>query len=147
MEYKTFTSSNNWFTLKLPPQWEEYDDGEEVTYAFFNESSWSGNFRITSLRWTRENPTNEDKAAKFIEEEMASNNGATKIKIGKYTCAHYKKDIEQDNEELVIYYWATGITDNLFICSFTINKDQENTERNGEELQTVQKIIESLEIK
>ena len=55
-----------------------------------------------------------------------------------------KKDLLED--DLVIYYWAAGKKDNLFICSFTIDKKQEQTEQNKTELSIVEDIIKSIKI-
>ncbi len=147
MNFKTFTSQNDWFSLTIPIEWQEYDDGEEDTCAFFNAKSWTGNFRITPLRWTKILDPAEDKAAQFIAEELAENKDATQIKLGLFDCAHYKKCIKQDGEELVVYYWATGKKNDLFVCSFTIDQKQEKTKKNKSELQTVQNIIKTIKIK
>lgn len=147
MDFKTFTSQNGWFSLTLPVEWQEYDDGEEDAYAFFNAKTWTGNFRITPFRWTKVMDPHEDKASQFITEEMTENKGATQIKLGSLDCVHYKKSIKQDGEDLLIYYWATGKKNDLFICTFTINKKQERTKMNQPELQTVQNIIKSIKIK
>ena len=147
MTHKKFTSRSGWFNLKLPIDWEEYDDdGEEDTYTFFNANNWTGNFRITPFRWTDLVDPNEDKAAEFIAEELNENDGATKIKLGDLDCAHYKKDLLQDGDDLVIYYWVVGKKDNLFVCSFTIDKKQEQTEHNKAEVTVVEDIIKSIYI-
>jgi hypothetical protein len=146
MDFKTFTSQNGWFSLTLPADWEEYDDGEEDTYAFFNSKSWTGNFRVTPFRWTNIVDPEEDKAAKFIEEEVTENKGATIIKLGDFACAYYKKDFEQDGDKLIVYYWATGKKNNLFICSFTIDKKKQMSKQNKNELETVQNIIKSIKL-
>jgi hypothetical protein len=146
MDMKTFTSQNGWFSLTLPADWDEYDDGEEGTYAFFNSKSWTGNFRITPLRWTQAVDPNDDKASKFITDELSENEGATMIKLGNLDCAHYKKDTKQNDEALVVYYWATGKKNTLFVCSFSIDKKEELTKRNQAELQIVQNIIKSIKI-
>src|ERR1044072_6757478 len=104
MDYKIFTSQNGWFTLTIPKDWEEYDNEEENTYAFFNAQKWTGNFRITPFRWTELADPTEDKAAQFISDELNENNSAIKIRLGDFDCAHYKKDIQQDSEDFVIYY-------------------------------------------
>jgi hypothetical protein len=146
MNYKKFTSQSGWFSLTLPEEWDEYDDGEENTYAFFNSKSWTGNFRITPFQWTDVADPTEDKAAQFIADEMKDNNASIKIKIGDFESVHYKKDFRQDSDSLVVYYWTIGKNNNLFICSFTINKEQEETKENQEQLQIVQNIIRSMKI-
>jgi len=148
MSHKKFTSQNGWFSLTLPADWEEYDDDDtdEGTYAFFNRKEWTGNFRITSFRWTKPVHPNEDKSAKYIEEEVNENSGATKLKFGEFDCAHYKKDLSQDGDDLVMYYWIVGQKYSLFVVSFTIDKKQENTEQNKAEINIVQDIIKSIRI-
>jgi hypothetical protein len=148
MSYKKFTSQSGWFSLTLPVDWEEYDDGDsdEGTYAFFNAKEWTGNFRITSFRWKNLVDPSEDKAAKYIKEALNENPGSTKLKLGEFDCAHYKKDLLQDGDDLLIYYWVVGQKDNLFVCSFTIDKKQEQTEQNKAEINIVQDIIRSIRI-
>ena len=137
MTSKTFTSPNGWFSLKLPANWDEYDD-EEGTSAFFNSKSWTGNFRVTPIRWTGLADPNEDKAAKYILAELKENKIATKVKLGNYDCAFYKNELIQDDTQFIIYYWTTGKGNTAFICSFTIDKKQEATKLNQSELEQVQ---------
>ena len=145
---KIFTSRTGWFTLALPTDWEEYDDNDtEDTYAFFNSKKWAGNFRITPFRWTDVVDPDEDKAGEFIAEELQENKIATKIKLGDFNCAYYKEDLLQEGNDQVIYYWMAGKKDNLFVCSFTINKDQEHTDYTKAEINIVQDIIKSIQIK
>ena len=146
MPSKNFTSDDKRFTLQLPPNWDEYDDGEENTYAFFNNVKWTGNLRITHFNWPGSNGNSEGKAEKFIEEDLAENAGSSKIILGNWICAHYTKNLTQQNDDLIIYYWSTGILNDLFICSFTIDKAQENTDENTLELKKVQEIISSLKL-
>src|SRR5688572_20296565 len=144
MTGQTFTSADDNVTLKLPFDWEQYDDGEESTIAFFNAKSWSGNFRITPFYWTESNVTVQNKADELIEDELVENEGAVKLKMGSFNCAHYKKDTEQDGDKLVVYYWAVGEKNNLFMCSLTIDKEQEQKTMNKEVLETVEDIIKSI---
>jgi hypothetical protein len=145
MDYKTFTSQNGWFSLTLPADWEEYGH-EDDTYVFCNAKTLTGNFRITPFRWTEQVDANEDKAAQYIAEQLRENEGAIKINLGDYECASYKEDLLQDDDKLLIYYWATGQKHNLFVRSFTINKIQENSKQNKIELDIVQNIIKSIVI-
>lgn len=115
MSFKNFTSDDKKFSIELPNDWEEYDDGDEKTYAFFNASTWSGNLRITAFRWPNSTDNSRDKAAEFIEEDLAENDGAIKVKLGEWVCTYYKKDLVQDGENLLIYYWSTGKLYDLFI--------------------------------
>jgi|SRR4051812_41882192 hypothetical protein len=145
MDYEPFTSQNGWFSLTLPADWEEYGD-EDDTCVFCNAKTWTGNFRITPFLWTDLVDANEDKAAQYIVDELRENEGAIKINLGDYECAFYKEDLLQDGDKLLIYYWTTGQKNNLFLCSFTINKSQENSKQNKIELDIVQNIIKSIVI-
>ncbi|WP_254413212.1 DUF3805 domain-containing protein [Dyadobacter diqingensis] len=147
MSSKHFISRNGWFSLSLPDGWEEYNDGDDSdNYAFFNAAakSWTGNFRITSFRWTDLIDSSEDKASQYIEEELAKE-GVQNIRLGSFNCAHYKEESIQDDDEQVVYYWITGKTSDLYICSFVIDKKQENTSINLQELDSVQNMIGSIQ--
>lgn len=144
MDQKTFISQNGWFSLTLPTKWEEYDDGEEGTYAFFNTESWTGNFRITPLQLTDASNSNADRVDKYISDELIENKGAVKIRLGNFLCTHYKNELLQDRDSHVIYYWITGMENHIFICSFTIDKKQEETEQTLNEIKTVQNIIKTI---
>jgi hypothetical protein len=146
MSQAQFPLKTGFFTLELPKDWAEYDDGEEGTFAFFDQDSWSGNLRISPFVWTLETGVKVDQTEKFISEELSENPGAIKIQCGELNCAHYKKEIEQDGEKYVIYYWATGQKNNLFICSFTIDKAKENTQDNIAAVKTAESIIGSIRI-
>lgn len=143
---KTFTSPDKKLRLTLPLDWEEYDDDEENTFAFFNAKSWTGNFRVTPFYWTQKTDNKTNKAIEFVQDELDENPDAKRLSIGGFDCAHYKKNVTQDNEQLVIYYWAVGLNDNLFVCSFTVDKVQESTEQNLAELKTVEEIIASIKV-
>jgi Domain of unknown function (DUF3805) len=147
MNFKRFTSENESFWINLPENWNEYDDGSENTHAFFDSESkkWKGNLRNTQIQWTNVD-TKDDKAAEFIMDEWTNNQGAKKIKLGRYDCAHYKKESVQENEHYVIYYWATGTKNNFFLCSFTINKIEENSNSNKIELKIVEDILSSIHL-
>ena len=146
MNSKNFTSPGGWFSFTLPVDWEEYDDGEKGTYAFFNSKSWTGNLRITPIRWEKMPDPTEDKAAKFIKKRLASNKQAVKIKLGDWDCVHYKKEIKEDNKSFIVYYWETGKIDSILICSFTIDKKREDSKANRAELILVQRMIRSINI-
>lgn len=141
MTLKKFISQSGWFTLDLPEDWQEYDDGEKDTYSFFNSKAWTGNLRITPFRWENVINPNEDKALSFVEEEVI-NNSAQKIKLNEFDCAHYKKYTSQNNEDLIIYYWVAGKNNTVFICSFTTDRDKEAESNNQIEL--VENIIRSI---
>ena len=132
--------------MTLPSEWEEYDDEEERTSAFFNAKSWTGNLRVIPFRWSKLNNQNDDKISQYISKELEENEGATNIKLGDFNCVHYKKELIQDGEEFVIYYWTAWEKNNLFVCSFTVNKKKEHTKQNNSEISIVQDIIKSIRI-
>jgi len=144
---KKFTSKNDIFWIYLPDNWDEYDDGAENTHAFFDSASekWKGNLRITHLFWTHPNPE-KDPATTFMKNELADNKGAGKVKLGDWEFVRYKKHAVQENEYYTLYYWATGIRNDLFICSFTIYKKEENTRSNKAELKIIEDILSSIHI-
>ena len=146
MSLEKFISYDNWFSLILPENWSEYDDGDEGTYAFFDTQKWTGNFRITPIRWQSASDITENKASKLIEGELVENEGAVRKLIGSFDCAYYKKNSIQGDNRSVVYYWVAGIGSNLFICSFTIDAIQENTDQNRLELEKIEEIIQGIEI-
>ena len=87
-----------------------------------------------------------DKADQYITSEILENAGTTKISLGQYCCAHYKKESLQEADCQVIYYWITGKHNDIFICTFSIDKKQEGTPINERELMSVQNMIASIKI-
>jgi hypothetical protein len=140
MGYWNFTSPDNWYTLELPANWAEYDDEDNVS-AFFNTEQWSGNLRITALRWPTD--TEIDKTSEYIASELNDNAGAICTKLGEMDAAFYTKEAAND---CIIYYWVTGKENNLFLCSFTIDKSFFNTARNTEELTIVENMLNTLKV-
>lgn len=43
-----------------------------------------------------------------------------------------------------MYYWVTGIQNNIFLCTFSIDKKDEATSRNKAELSIVEEVIKSI---
>jgi hypothetical protein len=141
MNYWNFTSDNNWFRLKLPENWAEYDD-EENTFAFFNTEKWSGNLRITHRRW--ENVEEGiDKASLYNQSELTDSPGAILVKLNKWDATFY---IKEANEGDIIYFWITGSKNDLFICSFTFDKPFLHTHWHNDELIVVSEIPGSIKI-
>jgi hypothetical protein len=137
MKVKTYNLQHGWFSLTLPDDWDEYDDGDDKgTFVFFNSKNYSGNLRISPFHWENAK-SNENKASEFIDEELNEKKDAMKIKLGKFDCVHYKK-------ELVIYHWCIGENSDIYICSFTIDKLREQTDQHKTELEIVQDIIKSI---
>ena len=146
MNSKNFTSPGGWFSFTLAVDWKEYNDGEKDTYAFFNYNSWTGNLRITPIRLENIAYPTEDKAAQFIKKRLASNKQAVKIRLGDWDCVHYNKEVKEGDESFIVYYWETGKTDSILICSFTIDKKRKDSKANRAELILVQKMIRSIAI-
>lgn len=141
MNNNNYISRDSSFSLALIDGWAEYDDEHDSTHAFWNEveASWTGNFRITAFQWPDLRDSNEDKANQYIASEILENIGAQKIKLGDYDCGYYKKE-SQDGDNQVIYYWITGKQNDIFICTFSIDKKQETMPVNERELISVQKM-------
>ncbi len=141
MNYWDFTSDNNWFSLKLPENWAEYDDEDNV-FAFFNTEKWSGNLRISHLR--RQNDEKEVNDASFYTgSEFADKPGVMKVKLGDWDATFYSKGT---NEGDIIYFWATGSKNDLFICSFTFDKPFLGTDWHNNELIAVGEILGSIKV-
>jgi hypothetical protein len=137
MNYWEFNSINGWFSTKLPGNWSEYDD-DEGTYAFFNTIEWSGNLRITPVRLSS---TKIDKTPTIITPD--NNPNTTVIKLGAWIANFYS---ERSSDGCIIYYWVIGSTSIWFMCSFTINEEFFNTDRNTKELAVVEEVISNIEI-
>ena len=136
MNYWEFTSVNNWFSTMLPENWSEYED-DEGTYAFFNTDEWSGNLRITPYRWEGDS----NKAAEYINDELNNNPDAVAIKIGDWNAAFYSRETSDDS---LIYFWATGGGNHLFLCSFTVDKNMFGTEKHDKELSIVEEVLNNI---
>jgi hypothetical protein len=143
MALRKFISEDNWFTMSLPDDWDEYDDGDEGTYAFFNSKNWTGNLRITPLRSSN---VDRDMASDLLKSGLEENEEAKQISLGELKAAFYKVYTIQEGEEFVNYYWYTGKRNTALICSFTINKKNEGTAENTRELQLVETIIAGIQI-
>ena len=141
MNYWEFTSDNNWFSLKLPENWAEYDDEENV-FAFFNTEKWSGNLRITHFRWEDED-AGDDKALSHIQSALNDNPDAVSVKLNAWDATFYSKETTDGG---IIYYWIIGSKNDLFICSFSFDKPFLNTTWHNDELIVVKEIIGSLKI-
>ncbi|HEY4195580.1 MAG TPA: DUF3805 domain-containing protein [Mucilaginibacter sp.] len=142
MDYWCFTSPSNWFSLSLPGNWAEYEEEEDGTYSFFNKEKWSGNLRISQLHWNSEEDE-IDQASKYVQSELTDNSNAILTKIGDWDAVFYS---EKSQDESLIYYWVTGSKNNLFACSFTTDKLSLIKEIHSEELEIVEKILNSIKI-
>jgi hypothetical protein len=126
MGQKKFISKNDWFELNYPSHWTDFEE-EGGTYMFMDNEDWKGNLRITAMRLeTGDIKSKESYLKKHLNDELAENEGAEKIKLGDKDAIHYSKDIIQDGDTLEIHYWTTGDKTTLLICSFTMDKDKVN---------------------
>ena len=117
-----FTAKDGSYTLTLPPLWEEYDDGDELTDAFYNSRNWTGSFRVTKFK-----NENSIDIKEFINKELEDIQGARLIKIGEYECAYSQSMTHDNGEELNSFFWSFGKGKDIFICSFTTDhQDKEN---------------------
>lgn len=141
MAMKKFTSKDGWYHLQIPTNWDEYEDDDITTHAFFKTTKWTGNLRISTLHW--DNLVNEDKAEELLNNELQENKGAILTKMNEYKCVQYKKIEKSDNEELIIYYWIFGKNNSVFICSFTTDKA---LEQDKQIIIEVENIIKSIKV-
>jgi len=85
----------------------------------------------------------ENTVNRYVNEELENNSGAIIKTLGLYPSAYYVKTIEQNDETLFSHYWVTGRADTVFICSFTT--DRTETETNlCNEIKVVENIIGSI---
>lgn len=148
MDNNIYISRGGWFSFTLIDGWQEYDDGDDSTHAFWHETetSWTGNFRITTFQWPDTTAIHEDKACEYITTEIAENADAQRIILGKNDCAYYKKESQLDGLANVVYYWITGKQNHIFICTFAFDKIQEAMLIHERELTSIQNMIASIKI-
>ncbi|SDE34953.1 protein of unknown function [Dyadobacter soli] len=145
-----FISRNGRFSLTLPQDWFEYDDSDEdddsMTYAFFNNSTedWSGNLRITPYHRSNDPESKIDHASDHVQSVLKDTSDAVKIRLGQLELAYYTEEDPDGEEANAYYYWIGGVRDDLFVCSFVVDKDQKGTVLNSEQLDSVQSILRSI---
>lgn len=136
MEVQYFESEYK-FSVILPNSWSEYElDDEENTNGFFDTSEWTGNLRITAVKSIFENPDD------FLKTKQKE----TKAEILNW---EQVKGIyfSENSDNLYIYYWYLTENNRLYICSFTIDSEMENSEKNKNELKKVEKILKTIKTK
>ncbi len=139
MPSKTFKSPFGWFSLKLPKDWDEYED-EEGTCAFFNTKSWTGNLRISAIRIDNNN------IDEYLQTRLSEKGNASQIFLAGKQCIFYVEKIQKDGLVETLYWWLMGTKNFLFVCSYTINEDFEFNGKKDKELNTVTEIISSITI-
>jgi hypothetical protein len=125
------------YTIQLPKNWEEYED-EKNTDAFFNTTEWTGNLRLTPIK------IDQNKSAELLKNEAESLNGKAELFTTK-SGFNGLKYIEVSGVDY-IYYWYVFAKDKMFICSFTIDTNQKDSNKNKGELLLVSGIINSLKL-
>lgn len=136
MRGQTFKSEFG-YSIILPDNWSEYElEDEKNTNGFFDTSGWTGNLRVTPLNIKTDNPI------EFIKRELTDTNTKEqnwdKIKAFSYSEA---------SDDLWIYYWYLIENSKVYICSFTIDIDNKETEKNQRELLKVETILKTLKTK
>lgn len=146
MKTETFISDSGWFKFEKPKEW-IYKREEKGTNLFYNDNNWNGSLRITPCRFTGEEMDVQiDKVNKYVNNELNENTGAQIINLGNKEVVHYSKFIDQDGDELQIDYLVFGIKNNLFLCSFTIDKGTEKNRKVKKEMELYKNALISLEI-
>lgn len=136
MSGMTFNSEFG-YSIILPDDWIEYElEDEKNTNGFFDTSGWTGNLRVTPLNIKTDNPI------EFIKQELTDTNSKEqnwiKIKVFSYSVG---------SDDLWIYYWYLIENSKVYICSFTIDIDNKETEKNHRELLKVETILKTLKTK
>ncbi|MPM77195.1 hypothetical protein SDC9_124195 [bioreactor metagenome] len=134
MNTNKFISPYN-YSIELPKVWSEYqlDESEKNTNGFFNTSEWTGNLRITPLSFDK------DRLSAFFEDKLIKNN-AEEIDSNNIVGIFY---FEQ-SDDIYLYYWYLIESQKLYFCSFTIDFEMKDTEKNKIELKKIIKILQSL---
>lgn len=149
MKYKRFISDNGRFWFHLHEHWEEYNDTDDETYAFFNPTTavWSGNLRITHITWKLPASSEVDKGSEMVAYELQQNQGAEKIKLGRFIAArYYKKSLNDKIGPLIIWYWVLGSARDLFICTFTAPDSQNAEPFNPAQFEVVESMLNTIQI-
>ena len=125
------------YSIILPGNWSEYElEDEKNTNGFFDTSGWTGNLRVTPLNIEIDNPT------EFIKSELTETYfkelNWEKIKVFSYSEAL---------DDLCIYYWYLIENSKIYICSFTIDIGNKETDKNQKELMKIEDILKTLRTK
>ena len=116
LKIKPYNSEYN-YSMNLPENWSEYETDEKNTNAFFDNTKWTGNLRITPLDYKVKS------SKEFLREMLAENNGQN-LNWNNIHGIHY---VENEKDE-IIHYWYLIEKNKFYICSFTIGNLKENTE-------------------
>ena len=126
------------YSIVLPNDWAEYDlEDEKNTNGFFDASGWTGNLRITPLNVQVKSPEN------FIKNDILEND-FTELFWKEMKCYHFS----ESSNDLYVYYWYLIESNKIYVCSFTIEYD-ENKESfaTKTEIKKIEEILKSLQTK
>ena len=126
-----FKSEYN-FSINIPENWNEYETDEKNTNAFFDQTKWTGNLRITPLNF-------EIKNVKKTLDEVLTEKNAQKLKWENIRGISYVE--KGENEQ--INYWYLIEKNKLYICSFTIGNLNGKSEIDAE-LKKVTEILKTI---
>ena len=130
--------------MSYPGRWTVFEE-EDGTYLFMDNDNWSGNLRITPMKFEGPDKARQNEKVKgFIREELETNKGSKLVKLGDLDTAHYVTDGQQGN--MTIYYWVTGDKSTLLICTFSVDTDRLNEETVVKELNDGIESLQSIRI-
>jgi len=122
------------YSIILPDNWNEYDlENEKNTNGFFDTSEWTGNLRVTCLNFQIDNPYD------FIKNELAETD-FTELAWDKIRGFHYS----EASDDLYIYYWYLIENKKIYVCSFTIDVENKETDKNRNEFVKMEGILKTL---
>lgn len=124
------------YSIVLPNDWVKYDlEDEENTNGFFDASGWTGNLRITPLKVQVKN------SETFIKNDILKND-FTELFWNEMKCYHFS----EPSNDLYVYYWYLIESNKIYVCSFTIEYD-ENKESfaTKTEIKKIEEILKRLQ--
>lgn len=125
------------YSIVLPNNWSEYElIDEKNTNGFFDTSEWTGNLRITPLNIQVDNPYD------FIKTDLTETD-FKELNWKNIQAIHYSEESNDD----YIYYWYLIENKRIYICSFTIDSEIRDSDKNRNELVKVENILKTLNAK
>lgn len=137
MNYKQFTSNQEWVNFHYPSN---IISEEEGTYLFYTEHT--GSFRVTPLKLEDNGNFNADK---YLENLSNDYNGEIlKNPSGKYV--YYISYSMEEDEKLLIFNWIFAANKKIVYCSYTIDDSDKDHPEILKEKDEILKIINNLKI-
>jgi len=106
---------------------------EKNTNGFFDTSEWTGNLRITPLN------IQVDRPSEFIKSELTDTD-YEELTWDKIKAFYFS----ETSDDLYIYYWYLIENLKIYICSFTIDIEIKETDKNHTELVKIEDILKTL---